>query len=322
MESKKVLVTGANGYIGRYLGQIVAKRGYVSLGSVRKVKENTSYPFYDDIKSSGDINGSTDWGNLLSDVESVIHLAGCAHKVGKLAKKHELDYQVINRDGAIRLAEQAAEYGVKRFIYISSIGVLGDKTESKAFDNNSPYNPINQYTHSKMEAEKSLLLLSKKTNMEIIILRPPLVYGPGAPGNFNRLLKLLFRFRVLPFGSFTAVKSMVSLQNLCDLIVHCLDVDLPKNNVFAVTDNSDWTMKELIELLARFANIKIYNLRIPLGVLMFFSAFIGKNQDIEKLANSLYIDDTTLKDLNWSPCQEPLDGLLEAVDYFKKSNEL
>ena len=144
MEGKKVLVTGANGYIGEHLGRIIASRGYNSLGSVRQVQEKLPFRSYNEIKSSGSISGGTDWNDLLAGVDFVVHLAGCAHKIGRSASKAEHEYQVINRDATVQLARQAAAQGIKRFIYISSIGVLGDSTDSNTFDNDSPYNPMNR----------------------------------------------------------------------------------------------------------------------------------------------------------------------------------
>ena len=155
--------------------------------------------------------------------------------------------------------------------------------------------------------------------MEIVILRPPLVYGLGAPGNFNRLFKLCASSKILPFGALTAKKSMVSLENLCDLIVHCLDVVLPKKRVFVVSDGSNWSVAELIFLITRVLERRVYNLSISSSVLFFFAAFFGRGGDIKKLASSLYVDSTgTVKSLNWTPCQKPCDGLLEAVKHFKQ----
>jgi len=316
---KKVLVTGANGYIGSYLGGIIKAHGYHCSGAVRKLGNQISFEPYQDIVAVGNIDGNTDWSELLKDVDYVIHLAGCAHKIGRESKKYISEYKSVNRDATLRLAQQAAEFGIKRFIYISTIGVLGDSSGSVRFDNDSIYNPMNPYAHSKMEAEKSLLLLKNKTDMGLIILRPPLVYGPGAPGNFDRLLKLCAFSRFLPFGELNASKSMISLENLCDLITHCLSIPQPKKNIFVVSDDSNWSTKDLVGFMAKFLNVRVFNLSVPIDVLVFLGMLIGRSDDIRKLNNVLCIDSSdTRENLSWSPCQEPIAGLMNAIEYFKQ----
>jgi len=321
MKQKKILVTGANGYIGQYLGELISRKDYNSLGTIRFLQKNKCLTYYDDIQQSGNIDKYTEWNDLLCGVDFVVHLAGVAHKIKNKKSKKEINYTKVNRDGTIRLAEQAAALGVKRFIYISSIGVLGDKTYCEPFNNKTPYNPMNLYTHSKMEAEKALTSLSTRVNMDIIILRPPLIYGPGAPGNFGRLLKLCSSNKVLPFGAFTTPKNMISLENICDLIIHCFEIDLPKNRIFVVADKSNWSVVDLIFYMGKFLDNKVYNLYCPISLLLFFTAFIGKAGDIIKLRNSLHIDSNdTWETLKWYPPQDPLDGLLKAIDHFKNTS--
>lgn len=321
MTREKVLITGAHGYIGSKLGMSANDHGYYVLGTTRSARQQMSVDGYETVKAVGSINGSTDWSDVLVGIDYVVHLAGCAHKTGVDSQTLTQEYTIVNRDATLRLAEQAAEIGVKRFVYISTIGVLGDSSGSSAFNNKSIYNPKNAYAYSKMEAEESLVLLSMKYKMEIVILRPPLVYGPGAPGNLERLIKLCSFSRVLPFGDLVAQKSMVSLANLCDLIVHCLHARLESINIFTVSDDSIWSTKDLVSLIAIFLNVRVFNIPVPVRVLKFLAMLVGKSGDVNKLANNLRIDNSNTKEvLNWAPSQEPIIGLKQAVEYFKYKN--
>ena len=311
-----VLVTGANGYIGKYLGKQLSDSGYLPIGTVRDLQDKRTLYGYHSIIPTGSINGDTSWVEALAGVDCVVHLAGCAHKLGVKPRDLADQHKVINTDATANLAKQCICYGVKRFIFVSSIGVLGNDSLDGVITNNSPYNPKTTYAVSKMDAELALDALSE-SGMQIIILRPPLVYGPGAPGNFDRLLRLISGCRILPFGMFRCPRSMISLDNLCDLVRHCVHTPAPLTNKFVVSDDSDWTTEQLVHLISKLLKINIYNLQVPIFILSFLAGFIRRSDDIDKLAHPLVIDSADTRSiLGWTPSQSPYLGLKKAVEYF------
>ena len=316
--SSTVLVTGASGYIGKFLAKKLTNANYCAIGAVREIGNYSKSHGYQTIRPIGSIDGSTSWESALQGVDYVVHLAGCAHKLGKKPKNLVEQFKTVNTEATANLIEQCVKHGIKRFIFISSIGVLGDDSLAGIITNDSPYNPKNAYSVSKMEAEQAIDVFSG-SDLEIITLRPPLVYGPGAPGNFHRLLLLTASFRILPFGMFRGSRSMISLENLCDLIVHCLNTPASSRNKFVVSDNSDWTTEQLISSVSELLGKRIYNIKVPVIVLSVLAKFINRSEDINKLARPLSIDSTeSRKLLNWFPKQKPHEGLKEAVKYFQR----
>ena len=217
-----------------------------------------------------------------------------------------------------RLAKSASKGGLKRFIYVSSIGVLGQSAPMEhAFNNNSIYAPKEPYAISKMEAEVGLKVISESTGMEVVIVRPPLVYGPAAPGNFQRLLKLVDTGLPLPLARLNAIKSMISLENLCDLLVRTVSTPLPKFSKFVVSDGSDWSTADLVRLIAKYMDRRQSLFPVPVPLLKAVAAIVGRSEDIHKLAAPLVVDGSeTAKVLGWSPVQSPEDGVRKAVEFY------
>lgn len=313
----KVLVTGSNGYIGRNVCRYLNEKGYRVLGSVRSF--STLQKKFDDIDyiETGEINGQTDWSRALSGVDIVIHLAARAHIIKDTEAESLKLFMETNCNGTINLAEQACSRGVKRFIYVSSIGVLGNSSGENPFSNTTIPSPKELYALSKLRAEEMLYKLSKECKMKYVIVRPPLVYGKGAPGNFSRLLDLINKSTFLPFGCFNSKKSMISLDNLTDFLVYCVESDKVVNRTFVVSDGKEWSTSQLVERIAKYMDKKIINIPVPIFILRLLANLVGQKAAISKLSNVLVIDSTqTMSDLAWTPPQLPEDGLKEAVQFY------
>ena len=284
------LVTGGTGFIGKRLVQTLLQNGIeIRLLSRSQKQENTIIC---------DLQTENIPKNTFVGIDLVFHLAARAHKVADHLERPMEEYRKINRDATYRLAMEAAKNGVKRFVYVSSIGVLGSSTSNDCpFDNKTPYNPNESY--------------------EIVIVRPPLVYGSAAPGNFHRLLKLVDSGLPLPFGGLHSKKSMISLNNLCDLLIKTAMISLPKYCQLVVSDGSDWSTAELIRLIAKHIGSKSPLFSVPFSVLIAVASLIGKKAEISKLAVPLKVDGSeTARILNWSPVQSPENGVKEAVEYY------
>ena len=239
------------------------------------------------------------------------------------SKNSLADFMKVNCDTTIRLATGAANAGVRRFIYISSIGVLGGETKGvNVFSEESKYNPQDTYSVSKMKAELGLKRLSESVNMEIVIIRPPLVYGACAPGNFNRLLWITSLGIPLPFKGMKAKKSMISLKNLCDLIMMAIVAPLPKFSVFVASDDSCWSTSELVLLISKYMGKKCRLFEVNPTILIVIASLLGRKKEVRKLSTSLCIDASkTLTLLNWSPIQAPEEGLREAIESYSSCSK-
>ena len=316
----KVLITGINGYIGNRLFSVLKQHNFSVSGTVRDT-EMFMCKECNQLIVTGDISSFNNWHQVLSDIDIVIHLAGMAHIFSEPSDKSRMleNYRVVNRNATLRLAQGAVDAGVRRFIYISSIGVLGNTTIDKIFNNRSKYNPQESYAVSKMEAELGLKKIEELSNIEVVIVRPPLVYGPRHSGNFYRLLKLvdIGLPLPLPLGGMKAKKSMISLDNLCSLLIKTITEPLPKYSKLVVSDGSYWSTAELVSLIAEYMGKKKQIFTVPRFILNAFGSLVGKREEVRKLSVPLQVDGSeTAEILNWSPIQSPEDGLKEAVEYY------
>ena len=313
---QRVLVTGANGYIGSSLGLLLSSSGYLTRGAIR-AKQNNKISGYDELSVVGDIHSKTDWSAALIGVEYIVHLAARAHVIKDQSMDAKSIYMEVNCNGTLNFAKQAVKAGVKRFIYISSIGVLGNMSKDSPLTNDSQYAPTNAYAYSKMEAEKGLITIAESSGMDAVIIRPPLVYGVNAPGNFLRLLKLVDKGIPLPFGSLHEKKSMISIDNLLDFIVKCIYSPSAINQKFVISDGSNWSTAELVKLIVKYMNRNIFLLPVPVFLLRSMGAIVGEARAIDKLSSPLVIDSSYSREkLSWTPPQLPEDGLKKAVDGF------
>lgn len=301
-----VLVTGANGFIGKALCDNLSIRSVCVRGAVRSLpreKKSIEYRIVDFEKES-------DLSELCHDMDCIVHLAGRAHILNDRHHNPLEAFRKINCEASFCLARHAVRSGVKRFIFISSIGVNGNQTLSCPFDESSAANPMNPYARSKFEAEQGLEEILRSTETELVIIRPPLVYSLDAPGNFSRLLKLV-RLRVpLPLGRIQNRRSLVSLENLIGFIRLCLTHPEAAGRVFLISDGVDISTSEIITTLSEGMGRRILLYHVP----GFFFKFITRLLNMENLYTQLYCSlqvDNSLanKLLGWDSTGHPLTRL-------------
>jgi len=314
----RVLLTGANGFIGRPLFERLLDDGFQTNMAVRSISVLDKTP------SSvctlvGEIDAVTPWDQALANIEVVIHLAARVHITNENAADSLAEFRKVNVDGTVNLARQAARMGVRRFIFISSIKVNGENTEiGRPFTAEDAPAPTDAYGISKREAEDALRVLSTETGMEVVIIRPPIVYGPGVKANFQTLMRCLAKGIPLPFGAINNQRSLVALDNLVDLILTCIHHPNAANQTFLVSDGEDISTTRLLLLLAAALGKKAYLLPIPERVIRKIALLIGKKQMLQKLCGSLQVDiSKTLDLLNWKPPIKIEQALLKTALAFK-----
>lgn len=295
-----ILITGAKGFVGKVVTSSISTKYEDVLAIYRGCIVN-------DIEV-GDFLNFDRWESLLNGVDIIIHLVGLAHKVNQAVS--EQDYLDVNVGITQRLAKAAATAGVKRFIYISSIKVNGEFTVDNGFkfDDHPNYQDI--YGESKYKAEQVLRSICLNSGMEYTIIRPPLVYGEGVKANFANLLKLARSSFPLPFGAVNNKRDMVAIDNLCDLIITCIDHPKAANQTFLVSDGKPYSLKDLIHL-TRFSEGRSDNMfGVPIGLLNILFALIGKKAISQRLLGNLEVDIShTCNTLDWKPSVNLKDKL-------------
>ena len=318
---KQILLTGVSGFVGSTLAKIAYGKNFVVRGAVRSITE--SIPDYIEQISIGTIMPNTNWMEGLDNIEVVIHLAARVHVMNDTVSNPLEEFRRINTEATLNLARQAAESGVKRFIYLSSIKVNGEETETEQpFTEDNDYVPVAPYALSKYEAELGLLELAKKTQMDVVIIRPPLVYGPGVKANFQSMMKWLYKGVLLPFGSIHNERSLVALDNLVDLILTCIDHPAAANQVFLVSDGDDLSTTELLNRVAIALGKKPMLLPVNQQLLEFGLKLVGKKDLAQRLCGSLQVDiSKAQKLLNWTPLVSVDEGLRKTAEAFLKAVE-
>jgi len=299
----RILLTGANGFLGTALLKHPAFHGALAVGRTPPIQSARFLTI--------SLDPTSDYSNILSEVDVVVHVAARAHVMDDRSDDPLQEYRFINTLATLNLANQAVNKGVKRFIFISSIKVLGEKTvHGRPFTTDDPLTPQDPYGVSKAEAEIGLKKLAKESNMEVVIIRPPLVYGKGVKGNFAKLLKLAALQIPLPLRAIKNRRSLVGLENLVDLISTCLEHPKAKNETFLVSDDHDMSTPELLALISETGRYKSRLFKCPPSLLLAMFSCIGKSGIYERLCGSMHVDIThTKKQLNWSPPFTPEDCL-------------
>lgn len=304
--SQKLVITGASGLVGRALGSQLQGKGKQVLGLCRTAMRS-DFP----ITLLRSLDDASLLKPALRNAETVIHCAARVHVMEDKAVDPLSAFLEINRDLTLRLAQAAADTGVKRFVFLSSIKVNGESTSGRrpfrAADTPAPEDP---YGISKLEAESGLQQISRETGMELVIIRPPLVYGPGAKGNFANMVKLVDKGVPLPLGAIHNRRSLVALDNLVDLIITCIDHPAAGDQVFLAGDGEDLSTTELLQGVARAMGKPSRLVPVPAGLLMLVATLLGNKAVAQRLLGSLQVDISKARDLlGWQPPVSVAEGL-------------
>jgi UDP-glucose 4-epimerase len=310
----KILVTGAAGFVGNQLCQTLS----MCVGSVVAVSRTKASVDNNITIINKLISESTDWQHDLKGVDVVIHLAGRAHVMKDESDDPYQAYADINIHATKHLAEQAALSGVKRFIYLSSVKVNGERNEDVAFSETDSPKPEDDYGKTKCEAENVLMSIAKETGMEVVIIRPPLVYGQGVKANFKSLIRLAQLNIPLPFGNIANKRSLIYLENLIDFIMLCINHPSAANQTFLVSDDDDVSTTQLIKYIKEVSGKRPLLIPVPQSWLRFVFQLMGKSSLSDRLLGNLQVDITKAKTLlNWKPPYSVKEGIKKTVSDFK-----
>ena len=293
----RVLVTGANGFVGSALCAALANRDYCVRGVVRDPSRSAG--LICELTKVGDIGSNTDWSGSLIGVDIVVHLAARVHVMRDSATDPLAEFRRVNVAGTERLALAAATAGVRRFVFLSSVKVNGERG---GYNESDPPAPQDAYGISKHEAELGLRVIAAETGMEVVIIRPPLVYGPGVKANFHALLWAVARGVPLPLGAIHNRRSLVALDNLVDFIRTCLDHPVAANQTFLVSDGEDMSTTDLLRRMAHALHVSARLLPVPQGFIEWVAKMLGKEDLSQRLCASLQVDISKARTLlGWQP---------------------
>ena len=308
----KYLVTGANGFIGKSLCKEMTRKGYAVVGGSRIDSLQIA-----GVESQlvGDIEGATDWLEALSGVSVVVHLAARVHLMDDKVPNPLAEFRKVNVEGTLNLARQAAVVGIKRFVFVSTIKVNGEATIlDKPFTADDKANPQDAYGLSKFEAERGLMQIAQQTGMEVVIIRPPLVYGAGVKANFAGMILAVKRGIPLPLGAIYNKRSFVYIGNLVSLIMCCINHPAAVNQVFLVSDGHDLSSTELLQGCAQALGVKPRLMPVSQKLVEACGILLGKRLLAQRLCGNLQVDITKTRELlGWEPSFTVAQGLNATV---------
>lgn len=313
----KCLITGANGFLGQHLLPYLQSKKIEVIATARQAS-----PGSESVIATGDLNQYSNWDSLLKNVDVIIHAAAKAHDMSKSPDLKDKYYQA-NLKLPLLLAEKARQHRVKRFIFISTVKVNGENTFERPFHADDPAHPVDDYGRSKAQAEAALLQMHEPGVFEVVIIRPCLIYGAGVKANFKNLLHLVEKGWPLPFALIKNKRSLVSVDNLMDLIFNCMTHPNASGQIFLVSDDQDLSLPATIKTLAKSIHKSILLIPIPLFLFRVVFTLLGKKDLIQKLFGNLQVDISKTKQmLNWTPpytMEESLERLHKGAAYgFRK----
>ena len=305
-----VLVTGATGFVGCSVLNELKSAMHLQVSAASR-----SFCKRSDSMQEGQVNFSRlmddDW--QLGNVDVVVHLANKAHVFYRSEEEASREYQKFNIELTERLAKNAARNGVKRFVFLSSISVYGDAAKGILTEMSAP-NPTSAVGVSKLMAEKKLKEIGEQTDMEVVIIRSPLVYGPGAPGNMGKLIEAVRKGSFLPFGKAKNKRSLIALENLASFVACVVSHPNAGNQLFLVSDGEDFSLAEFLMKIGETLNRRALLIPIPVSLIFFCAKLMGKSRLVDKVFGELVIDCSKAKTLlSWSPCVS-MDDQLKAID--------
>jgi UDP-glucose 4-epimerase len=314
--NQRILVTGGQGLIGRSLAARASAQGLKVRISTRRKFIATDFPL--EYFQTTDLGPATDWSTPLQGIDTVVHCAARVHVMRETEVEPLAAFRAANVRGTLNLAQQAAAAKVRRFVFISSVKVNGERTKAgQTFTEADAPDPRDAYGISKHEAELSLRQLASATGMEVVIIRPPLVYGPGVKANFLALMRWLWRGIPLPLGVIRNKRSFVALDNLIDLIVTCIEHPAAANQTFLVSDGEDLSTSDLLRRMAVALNVPARLLPLPQILIEVGFKMVRKNDLAQRLCSSLQLDISKARTLlSWNPPISVDEGLHRTAQWF------
>lgn len=314
---REILVTGASGFIGRALCESLAASGRAPRMAVRQPLAGTS-----DTATVGDIGPDTDWRSALKGVRCVVHLVARTHVLRETAADPLSEYRRINVMGTERLAREAAAIGVRRMVFLSSVKVNGERTSTRPYTEDDMPRPEDAYGISKLEAEQVLARIAGETRLEIVVLRPPLVYGPGVKGNFLRLMDIVARGVPLPLGSVANQRSLIYVGNLVAAITHAIDAPQAAGRAYLVSDGEDVSTPALMQGIANALGVASRLFPCPPPLLQIAGMLSGRRAEISRLSGSLQVDSSRIRrELGWNPPFHLEQGLAATARWYRARTE-
>lgn len=310
----KVMVTGASGFIGVALLKGLANENRYDLVAALRHKEKC-LPLGVDIVQVGDLASNIDWSMALEGVDVIVHAAARVHIMRDTVRDPLAEFRRINVDATLDFAHQAADAGVKRFIFLSSVKVNGEETlPGHSYTEESHPAPKDPYSISKYEAEQGLKTQALESGLEIVIIRLPLVYGPGVKGNFKSMMHLASKGIPLPFGAINNQRSLVAIDNLVDFIITCIDSSAAANQTFLVADGEDISTTELLRHFSSAKGKPTRLIPMPAGLVRLGVNLLGKKGISQRLFGSLQVDITKAREvLGWTPPVSVEEGLRRMI---------
>jgi len=316
----KVLVTGATGLIGRALCPLLRSRGFAVRAAVRG---RAALAADIEVATIDALGPATHWSAAVSGADAIVHLAGRAHVLGDVGPDEAATVHAMNVEATAHLARAATRAGVRRFVFVSTAKVHGEQNVGGPWIEQDPPAPQDLYAQSKWEAEQTLTQLSRTSALEVVILRPPLVYGPGVKANFLRLLRTVDRGLPVPLGAIRNRRSLVYVDNLADAIATCLDRPAAANRTFLVSDGEDVSTPELIRRVAAALDRPARLVSVPLWMLRVGARMLGRSADFERLAGDLAVDASAIRrDLRWQPLHSMQAGLEATAKWYRSVGNL
>jgi nucleoside-diphosphate-sugar epimerase len=313
----RILVTGATGFVG----SAVLRQGSLDpalelRGSSRNALVGASPR--PDTTFRGELDPETDWTTALNGIDVVVHTAALVHQAGRATRQDWHEFRRVNVDGTLALARQAAHLGVKRFVFMSSVKVNGEETKAgRPFTASDPPNPTGAYAWSKSEGEARLRDLAATTGLELVILRPTLVYGPGVGANFRRMMQSVYRGIPLPFGAVANKRSLIGLENLVDLVLVCAHHPAAAGHTLMASDGNDVSTTSLLRKVGHALDRPARLVSVSPRLLGGLAWSLGRRETMSRLLGSLQVDITeTKKLLDWVPPFTLDHGMRSTAEYF------
>ncbi|MFM0499348.1 UDP-glucose 4-epimerase family protein [Paraburkholderia caffeinilytica] len=319
--TQRVLITGANGFVGQAVSRALLQRGDSVIGLVRRA-QTTVEGVHEWRFDANDFEGIHERWPVATRCDAVIHLAARVHMMRETTTADPLAaYRATNVTGALRVAAAAHRAGARRFVFVSSIKAVGESSAGRPLTEADEPAPTDPYGISKLEAERALTQYGHESGLEIVIVRPPLVYGPGVRANFLQLMSAIAKGVPLPLGSIAARRSLVFVDNLVDALVHCTTDPRAAGETFHVTDGRDLSVSELARALATQLHVPARLIPVPVGLLSLAGRLTGRSAQVDRLIGELRLDSSHIRErLGWYPPHTVEHGLLETAAWYRSTH--